>query len=902
MSQKIVVITQVYNELEKGNLERFFKYINAIADEVVVYDDASTDGSYEYCLAQTKHVIRAGQNNFAEEVNHKQALITYAKKLGAKYILSLDADEVLTKDAKKKLLPYLKLLDNGTYDGLNFRSLNIWRGATYSREDSHFGNSWPTRFWKVSKELGFPNAKPGLHSTLVPPQILRTTNVEEVSILHYGFADDLNIAYKYFGYKRMGQRGYLMLDRFLDEAKLKLERLDKKIFPAGLWVDEKVPRPRSFVESFTAVSRFKDAVRRPRYSIVCLIYKSVEWLKFVNEQVLKYTDLSDREFIFIANDPTPEVEKYLKNKHLPHYVYHAPDKHKDDWYINNVYRAWNYGAQMAQGDFIVFINSDMAFTPNWLENLVAGYNGHNCVASRLVESGKLRSGQHGIEKNFGRHFSEYKEKEFQKYAAQIASDAVMNGGLFMPLLIKRRDFLGVGGYPEGNMVEGSDIHRPVIAKKGERLISGDVVLMQKLLQKGVVHQTAFESVVYHFQTGEMDENAVDKLSKPVEIAVCNDLVTGTMGEKVLWDYLLESLPGTYGLDKRVVGSKNFEKKAKAFIDAKHPKTTLIIQNASFIGTIDKDRFTVAFLQDDLRKMGTDSVVQESNLQAAIRLVANSVLTAASYHEFEAEVISIGLNDTLFAPKNKSALRTKFKLPSDKRIGIFVGDFSEVKGWSKVSECIKKRPDIHWILVTKKNENYSATNATVYSRISQEKLSELINCADFFLLGSPVETQCLAALEAGLCNIPILMPLTGIFADWSATDRQKVGIFSDNLLGNIDAILAGKFSPRATIQVQCQTISDSMEKWRRFVARCLQEQASQHHLLGRARSSTAKKYRKYPIGLILRKKILKPLIGREYIFTSSVTFTLLKFIYRALANLGLEPAVKKVMQYLRQQHK
>ena len=45
---KVVCIVQIYNEIERGNLYRFFKYVSPVVDEIVVYDDCSTDGSFEY--------------------------------------------------------------------------------------------------------------------------------------------------------------------------------------------------------------------------------------------------------------------------------------------------------------------------------------------------------------------------------------------------------------------------------------------------------------------------------------------------------------------------------------------------------------------------------------------------------------------------------------------------------------------------------------------------------------------------------------------------------------------------------------------------------------------------------------------------------------------------------------
>ena len=63
-----------------------------------------------------------------------------------------------------------------------------------------------------------------------------------------------------------------------------------------------------------------------------------------------------------------------------------------------------------------------------------------------------------------------------------------------------------GYYPEGNVRSDSkNIFKPIIAKKGEPLISGDVILMEKLRRLKVNHVTAFDSIIYHFQEGEMRE-------------------------------------------------------------------------------------------------------------------------------------------------------------------------------------------------------------------------------------------------------------------------------------------------------------------------------------------------------------------------------------------------------------
>ena len=116
----------------------------------------------------------------------------------------------------------------------------------------------------------------------------------------------------------------------------------------------------------------------------------------------------------------------------------------------------------------------------------------------------------------------------------------------------------------------------------------------------------------------------------------------------------------------------------------------------------------------------------------------------------------------------------------------------------------------------------AANVKVYSRISQELLAKLYNCADFFILGSPVETYCLAAVEACLCNVPVIMHNVGVFNDFTPTERTAVGIFDMNFIQAISAIQQAQFSPRETVLAKKRTINDTMLKWQMLLAQIAAE--------------------------------------------------------------------------------
>lgn len=814
---KIVAITQIHNEIRKGHLERFFEYLPKVVDEIVIYDDASSDGSWQYAKKFTKHVLRGFKNDFKNELFHKKILLEKALSLNADFILSIDADEVVTDSDGSKLQELAEWVNKNNLDGAVLRDINLWRSVNWARTDSDFDSARFLRFWKVIPGLAYENINTGLHQSPAPTTVKKIKQTDIVSLLHFGFATDRSILAKYLTYAKHGQNGQ-NLARLIDESNLSLREIQPNIYPVGLYKKDLKPIAKSLAEWLKLAEILKPELLKPAVTIVALIYKSTDWLKFSYSQILKYTDMSDKELIFVANDAAEDVKKYLKENYIPHYNFENTAEHKQQWYINNVYRAWNYGGFQAKGDYVLFVNSDMAFTPDWVENLIAALDGNNCVVSRLVESGKLTSGKEEnedpcFEHNFGKFIEEFKEQDFQQFAEKIKQQKIIDGGAFMPLLIKKQDFEKVGGYPEGNVVPGSDIFKPTIAEKGQELVSGDIILMAKLKTLGVKHQTVYSSVSYHFQEGEMSSSGEDiPENEKVEIVVVNNSLTGRMGEKVLWDFLLEQLPHTTGVDIKTVGqAENFEILAEKYIQQNFPNTKIILQNASFIDLISANKFSVAYLQDNLRQMKNMSPQQEANLETANLLVTNSYNTAASYPEYFFRVLPIGVDEKLFNKKDKTEARKQEGLPQGK-IGIFVGDLSEVKGWAEIKNLILKRLDIFWLVVSKSDEQFLHKNVKMYNKVNQQKLASLYNCADFFIIGSKVETQCLAAMEACFCDLPVVMRPVGIFSELDVEDRKLCGVFTDNFEADLNKVFSGSFRPREIMLKHKFTISSMLEKW------------------------------------------------------------------------------------------
>lgn len=93
VSLSVVVIT--FNEA--ANIGRCLDALGDVADEVLVVDSFSTDGTVEICRARGARVV---QNAFAGYVEQKNFATAQAR---FDHVLQLDADEVLTEELRQSI-------------------------------------------------------------------------------------------------------------------------------------------------------------------------------------------------------------------------------------------------------------------------------------------------------------------------------------------------------------------------------------------------------------------------------------------------------------------------------------------------------------------------------------------------------------------------------------------------------------------------------------------------------------------------------------------------------------------------------------------------------------------------------------------------------------------------------
>lgn len=499
---KIIGFTQIRNELSKGNLHNWLRQMFEICEYVYIYDQNSDDGSKDVYKDYNKLiVIESKTNDFKNEIICKDILL---KKLlsehqDTEFILWLDGDSLidanLTNGNCEILYSICEHAKKNNIDGILFEHYNLWRSDIHYRVDNRYHdlNHGVCALWRNNGNLEFSKLN-GLHKPQFPNGIVKTTKIP-FGIIHRGFATDYQIMTKYNVYKAHGQNGWA-LDRLLDEATLQTQKISPDVLPT--WF--KLTDTDDPINKIKIIDVYGSTIKK-NIEIIALIFKSTTYLDLLYNELksdkckAEGWDVSVR---IVANDATEAVIDKLKTLDIPYTIYN--DNNPSDYYLNRVYRCWNSAGFNSNSDNICFINSDMVFSDGWLINLLKHHNGSNVPCSRLIESGKMLSGQHAVSSNCGRTPSEIDYSKWESTVKELTNNSVRDGGLFMPCVFETKRFIESGMYPEGN------IYTNGIGTLGGFVKSGDAYYFDDVLAKkyNMKHITVFDSLVYHIQEGEKD--------------------------------------------------------------------------------------------------------------------------------------------------------------------------------------------------------------------------------------------------------------------------------------------------------------------------------------------------------------------------------------------------------------
>lgn len=223
--QKLSALIITYNEI--GYIEKCIDSVS-FADEIIVVDSYSTDGTYEYLLNHPK--VKVIQNPFENFTAQKSFTL---KQASNDWVLFLDADEVVTKGLQKEII---KTINNPNAHEA------YWFYRKFMFQDKPLNYSgWQTdknhRLFRKSK-AHFTDKKI-VHETLV---VDGTSGILQEKLIHFCYKDYENYKEKMLKYGRLKAKedfykeksfNYLLMTvkpiwKFLNHYVIRLGFLDGK--------------------------------------------------------------------------------------------------------------------------------------------------------------------------------------------------------------------------------------------------------------------------------------------------------------------------------------------------------------------------------------------------------------------------------------------------------------------------------------------------------------------------------------------------------------------------------------------------------------------------------------------------------------------------------------------------
>lgn len=175
--------------------------------------------------------------------------------------------------------------------------------------------------------------------------------------------------------------------------------------------------------------------------------------------------------------------------------------------------------------------------------------------------------------------------------------------------------------------------------------------------------------------------------------------------------------------------------------------------------------------------GRIATINECCATAARRVVASSLMVP--YYEQSGkhiDVIPLAVDTDLFRPYDKTAMRAKYGIPTDRKVGFWSGTEHPMKGFDQMKVYAAQHPEIFWIVVW--THPWSRGNFPGYPNfgsVPQCQLSELMSCADFYLSCSRLRPFYMTEWEAMACNLPMTIP-SGIQKDFVPSANPRDDIF------------------------------------------------------------------------------------------------------------------------------
>lgn len=162
---------------------------------------------------------------------------------------------------------------------------------------------------------------------------------------------------------------------------------------------------------------------------------------------------------------------------------------------------------------------------------------------------------------------------------------------------------------------------------------------------------------------------------------------------------------------------------------------------------------------------------------ARRVVATSFMARHYAGIGPVDVLPIGVDTDLFAPQDRPAARAAFNLPAGARIGFWCGTAHPMKGYDRLAEYAAAHPEVRWIAVLKRARDLDRLRGRLIpgalhlAGITQGRLVQAMNAADFWLCTSRLRPFYLVEWECMACNLP-MVDVTGLQKDFTPGENPR----------------------------------------------------------------------------------------------------------------------------------
>ncbi len=233
---------------EERNIERCIRSVQPVADEIVVVDSHSTDRTKEICLSLG---VRFIENAFVDFVQQKNFALD---QLSHEYVLSLDADELLSEPLQQEVMA---IKQDCQFSAYRFNRLNNYCGQ-WIRHCGWYPDA-KLRLWKRTDGRWGGS---GIHESVILNDHVRTHHIGQ-DILHYSY--------------RSVSDHIAQINKFTSMSAQAYHQRGKKVFPVIHWI---------FYPLFTFLNRYIFHLGILDGSMGFVVCKSTAYAKY-----LKYLKL-----------------------------------------------------------------------------------------------------------------------------------------------------------------------------------------------------------------------------------------------------------------------------------------------------------------------------------------------------------------------------------------------------------------------------------------------------------------------------------------------------------------------------------------------------------------------------------------------------------------------------------